>query len=380
MFSTETLITTTDSEIMRELHVPKAWSAYCGNFTLEDLFTTDSVYIAACHASSGFMDKKDTWCFMQSAWTNSYKLCQQVLGGTFRPKYFKERSILERGKPRVIKPPYFECKVVQKVICDYLIRPLFEPRMIDTSYASIKGRGTHRMYKEILEELNRHLNDAGGINIVMGDYCGYFASIPVGKLMYEVFAPLIKDRRVVELIHMFSPDEFGLSLGNELSQVPASFYPTPFDRHVKEDMKLPYFRFMDDSLAIIPKEMTDAYIADYKAYTDRLDLKTADKKIRIVSVGQGFRFCKELFLWDSQKKCYYTRPNPKAETIEKRKLKAMGEKLREGEINEHDITKQFRSVMGGMEKQSNNWKSRQRLWDTYHKTIGKQSPEREKIW
>ena len=70
--------------------------------------------------------------------------------GKFVPKYYAKRTIIERGKAREIVPPTFECKVVQKVFCEYVLRQLFEHKMIRSNYASIKGRGTTQLYEDVL--------------------------------------------------------------------------------------------------------------------------------------------------------------------------------------------------------------------------------------
>ena len=359
MYSTGKLIGITDWELYNETGRRNLWEAACGSLTLEDLFTTDTVYASARHAASGFMNKKDTFVFMQDIWSNSLKLKEKVLSGKFRPEYYPQKVIMERGKQRIIKPPTFACKVVQKVICDYMIRPLFEPLMIDTSYASVKGRGTHQMYVDIETALNR--KDLAGYSIVTGDYSNYFGNISIDYLMEEIFAPGIKDKRILDIIRMFSPDEYGLSLGNELSQIPASYLPSKFDHYVKDELGYPYFRFMDDCLAIVPKEKTDEYIQKYMEYADQIHSVTSMEKIRVAEYGKPFQFCKELFLWDKKKKRYYTLPNPKLEANERRKLKKMKENCKNGIIPEKHILSQYRSVVGGLANRPNTWKIRKRL-------------------
>lgn len=45
-------------EVGHEFH--DAYGRLCGRLSLEDMFTTDSVYAAAQRASVGFRDKRDT--------------------------------------------------------------------------------------------------------------------------------------------------------------------------------------------------------------------------------------------------------------------------------------------------------------------------------
>lgn len=225
----------------------RIYQSLCPYLTLEDLFTTDVVYICAKRCASGFMNKRDTQRFMESPWLNSRNLCKLVLTGKFKPRYYRERTIIERGKERRIKPPTFECKVVQKVLCDYLIRPLLEPKMIISNYAGVGGRGTDLMYQNILHGLNTALHKYPHGVIVIADYSNYFGSINTNLLKEIAFDKYIKDQRIVDLIMKFFPDEYGCSLGNELSQIPASFFPSPIDHYMKDRCGIKdYHRYMDD--------------------------------------------------------------------------------------------------------------------------------------
>lgn len=73
------------------------------------------------------MRKNDTRFYVDSCYVNYLLLRDKVLSGKFKPRYYRTRLIKERGKEMVITPPTFETKVVQKVLCDYLIRPILEP-------------------------------------------------------------------------------------------------------------------------------------------------------------------------------------------------------------------------------------------------------------
>lgn len=340
--------------------ISNAYETYCGSIQLEDVFTTTSIQLCAKRCASGFMHKADTYHFMKNLWVNSKKLCDEVLAGTFKPKYRKKRIIIERGKEREIQPPYFDCKVVQKVICDYLIRPLLEPRMVETNYASVKYRGTDKMHADIEEKLKEILDESAesGMEylIVMGDYSGYFGNIEICILM-EMLGSLIKDKRILRLIHMFSPEEFGLSLGNEMSQVPASFFPSEFDHFCVDKKGWPYYRYMDDSLVIIPKEEKENYLQSYFSYAEKLHIKVKKEKIKIARLGYPFTFCKERYLWDKNKGTYYRLLNPKRRKTEERKIKKID--------NQEELEKQYRSVRGSIASHPNTIKMLQKLDEKY---------------
>lgn len=99
-----------------------------------------------------------------------------------------------------------------------LLRPFWEPKMIETNYASLTGKGVHKMYTDIERALNSALKRYPDGFVVMGDYSGYFASISIDREMEILYKAGIADNRVLNFIRMFSPDSRGLYLGNEASQ------------------------------------------------------------------------------------------------------------------------------------------------------------------
>lgn len=356
------------SELLHEcgIHMKKPYEAYCAKLTLEDIFTTDSVYLTAKRCALGFSKKNDTWAFQKNAWTSSQKLCEKVLNGSFKPKYYPSRSINERGKVRLIKPPTFECKVVQKVICDYVIRPLLEPKMISSSYASVKGRGTKKMYEDIEVALNRYMkcnykDKPDSYVVIQSDFSNYFGNIDTNILIEDILGRYIKDRRILDLIHAFSPDEKGLSLGNEASQIPASFFPSAFDHWCKDKMGLSYFRYMDDSLAIVEKSKEAEYRRAIFEYASKLKITLKEEKIKTFPLGTPFVFCKERFLIDKKSGLYYRLMNPAIERNERRKLKRFKEKKAEGMMTDEEIEMQYKGVLGMIKSHPNTYYERKRL-------------------
>lgn len=359
MFSQEQLIENINIELSKELgnlNIKHYYERLCGRLKLEDIFATDTVVIAATRCSSGFMNKPDTQRFMAGLNANSYLLCQKVLKGTFRPSYYKTREITERGKKRLIKPPTFECKVVQKVICDWLIRPLLEPKMISTNYASIKGRGTGKMYADIEKALNKAIKNSTEFSVVTADFTSYFASINT-NILIDMLSKYIKDKRIVDLIKMFSPDDYGLSLGNELSQIPASWLPSMIDHTMKDKYQLEYFRYMDDSLCLVPKGMEGGYIRSYQALAAKLELKCKDEKFKVVKTKRSFRFCKERFVWNDKKQCYERLINPKIISNERRKLKSFTKKIENHEMLKEGAAAQYGSVIGSIKRHPHTFKA-----------------------
>lgn len=354
-----------DSELKEKYLIDEAYRNYIKYIKFEDLFTTINIYISAMRCASGFRKRNDTQKFLKAPWLNSYKLCKSILEGTFKPKYYRTKCIMERGKVREIKPPVFESKIVQKLLCDWLIRPLLEPEMINTSYASIKGKGTDKIYKDVLRAINSEVNNKSAY-IVMTDFKGYFSTIDV-NLLEVMLNERIEDKRIVNLIMKFSTKE-GLSLGNELSQIPASFYPTSIDKKIKENISTGhYFRYMDDTLFIAKNKIeADKIINIFKLDTNKLKLIL--KKPEIITIKNNFVFCKERFLFDKRNNKYFRLCNKEIFNREKRKLRYFKEKLKNETMKMENINKQYKCVRNSIVQRKNAKESLKRL-DIYYNNL-----------
>ena len=294
----------------------KNYHKVAGYLKLEEVFTLPTVITFATICSKGFMNKDDTYYFMKDLYGSSLRLMESVLDESFQPKYYREKVISERGKTRTIKPPSFQSKIVQKILNEYIVRPLLEARMISTSYASVRNKSPQKMYNDVLRGLNNSLYHHSDQYVVITDYSNYFGSIPIVKLEHT-FRKLIWDERIVDLILKFMPGEVGLSLGNELSQVPASFYPTPVDLECKTIAKR-YYRFQDDTLGIVDNDDIKLYIRGFLKKSEELSLNVKKEKIKVIPIKHDIKFCKENFYVSHNH--YYRMLNYKRVTTEKRKL------------------------------------------------------------
>lgn len=359
------IISEIDRELSTEYDIDNAYQTYIGYIKFEDLFTVTNVYLSAIRCASGFRNRNDTQEFLKAPWLNSYKLYQSILDGTFRPKYYKSKFIMERGKVREIKPPVFESKVIQKILCDWLIRPLLEPEMITTSYASVMGKGTDKMYNDVLRAVNSCVKNKDSY-IVMTDFKGYFSSIDLDVLR-SMFEKTLKDERIVNLIMEFSKSK-GLSLENELSQIPASFFPTDIDYAIKNAVSTGhYFRYMDDTLFIVSnKEETTKMIDLFEQETQKLKLILKEPKV--IPVGMNFTFCKERFLFDKKRDKYFRLCNKDIFVREKRKLNLFKSMLAEKSIDMYKINMQYGCVRNSIVHRANSKKSLERL-DKYYKEL-----------
>lgn len=179
-----------------------------------------------------------------------------VLLGTFKSKGFVQFDIVERGRLRHIQSVHVSERTVQKLICNYALKPYVLPKLIYDNTASQEGKGTEFALKRLVEHLRWHYARYGneGAAAVI-DFHDFFGSIPhaeiIDELTDESFDALLA-KYIADFINAFDGD-YGLGLGSEISQVAAIYYPTDIDRFIQEQMHIHcYGRYMDDTYIFHP--------------------------------------------------------------------------------------------------------------------------------
>lgn len=208
---------------------------------------------------------------------------REVESGTYKSKGFKRFDIVERGKLRHIQSVHISERTVQKLLCDYALRPTIYPRLIYDNSASQEGKGVEFALKRLKEHLRWHYARYGknGAILVM-DLHDFFGSIPHSGAI-EDMTRHITDERINHYVGQFVnafDGEYGLGLGSETSQIGAISYPNPVDRLVKEKLRVHcYARYMDDSYLIHPDRDYVYYcLEEIKKVTDKLGITVNDRK------------------------------------------------------------------------------------------------------
>jgi retron-type reverse transcriptase len=159
-------------------------------------------------------------------------------------RYFK----VSDPKERIISVASFRDRVVHHAVVAAL-EPIFERTFIFDSYATRKGKGSHRAVRRAQAFLQQH-----GWYLKL-DVEKYFDSIDHGILM-ELIARKVKDARLLRLLERIIHNSDvsrgleegkGLPIGNLTSQFFANVYLNALDHHVKDKRgEKAYIRYMDD--------------------------------------------------------------------------------------------------------------------------------------
>ena len=227
------------------------------------------------------------------------RLHRELVEGAYRPAGYR-LILIREPKTRVIAAAAVRDRVVHHAVYRVL-SPLLDPTLIDTTFACLPGRGSHRAVIAFLGALRRHRH------VLMLDMRHYFVSID-RTILLDVMARKIKDRRLLALLRMiadsgdglyqrphvrralrlppgFPPDGCGLPIGNLTSQWWGNHYLSGLDHFAKRELKIPHVqRYMDDVALLSDSraQLEDARgaIAEWLARERRLVLKHPHAPVR----------------------------------------------------------------------------------------------------
>ena len=189
------------------------------------------------------------------------RLGNELLEGTYRPGRYRLFPIRE-PKCRLIAAAPVRDRIVHHGV-HRILAPRLDLGLIDSTYACLPGRGSHRAVLAFQAALRRFRY------ILELDVRHYFPSVDRAILL-DLMARRIKDRRLLDLLRTisesgsglyhspgvreflglesgFPPDGCGLPIGNLTSQWWGNHYLSGLDHFLKRELELPHYqRYMDD--------------------------------------------------------------------------------------------------------------------------------------
>ena len=188
------------------------------------------------------------------------RLERELQDGAYRPGRYKTIEIFD-PKRRVVSAAPFRDRVVHHALCA-VCEPVFERGFISDSYASRKGKGTHRGVRRYEKFRDRYRN------VLRCDVYRYFPAIDHEILKRDLRRRIACKRtlaladRIIDAsnpqepvnLHFPGDDLFtplerrrGLPIGNLTSQLFANLHLDRLDHFCKECLRAKgYIRYMDD--------------------------------------------------------------------------------------------------------------------------------------
>lgn len=173
---------------------------------------------------------------------NIIDLRERLLAGKWQPQPYRFFEIYD-PKQRTISVAAFEDRVVHHALVNVL-EPIYERSFIFDSYATRKGKGTHAAVLRAQQMLRK----TGWF--FKSDVEKYFDNIDhnilLGLIERKIGDPALL-AVIGSIIQNGGNQGLGLPIGNLTSQFFANVYLDPFDKFVKEKLRIRhYLRYMDD--------------------------------------------------------------------------------------------------------------------------------------
>jgi len=309
----------------------------------------NALYAAHKKCRLGKRYKREKMAFEENLSANLYELHHRLAAGTYRISGYTVFNVYE-PKVREIKCLRYEDRIVQRSLCDNVIKPYFKDRLVYDNCACQQGKGTHFGLYRVCGFLREHYNRHGSNGYILkGDISKYFYSIDCEKLKAMLF-PKIRDKRLKALLNHIidsgSENGVGIPLGNQSSQWFALLYLDPLDRLVKEKQRVRHYsRYMDDFVLIHEsKEYLRQCLDEIKTLVESLGL-TLNPKTQIFPIKNGVDYLGfHIYLTETGKVIRKLRQASKKGM--KRRLAAMIEQYARGEIEYEDIRQRLNSWLG----------------------------------
>lgn len=219
----------------------------------------EALHGAALRAVRGKRGKPGASAFMARLETECLRLERQLRDRSYRSGRYVE-IVVRDPKRRVVSAAPFRDRVVHHALV-HVIGPLFERGFIADSYANRLGKGTHRAIARYEQYRDRYSH------VLRADIWRFFPAIDHDILKRDLRRrigcadtlwlcdTLIDGSNLQEEVRqyfpgddLFTPDvrRRGLPLGNLTSQFFANVYLDGLDHYVKEVLRAPYLRYVDD--------------------------------------------------------------------------------------------------------------------------------------
>lgn len=329
---------------------------------------------------------------------NTYKVQKALLEGNYKACNFVEFKLAERGKTRWIKSMHIRDRVVQRAVCDYILLPKIQNKLIYDNGASMKGKGIDFALDRLKLQLQQYYRKYGDNKgwIVLFDFTKYFDNIPHDKILPMLLED-IDDPKLIKLIKYLVSlfeidlsvlpqdlaDEFSngvfnnlaysayiynhnpnkiqyrppeklkksIGVGSQISQIAGIYYPTKIDNYFKIVKGIHgYGRYMDDTYAICrTKEEAQEIIEDMRRLCAELGINLNMKKTHIHKLDTTFSFLQTRFTL-TENGYVIMRIGRKSMMRNNKRLNKLSNKLAQEEISYVGCIQSYESYRGRLKR------------------------------
>lgn len=307
----------------------------------EKIYNFQNLFKAHTVARRGKRNTKEVIEFEMNLGENLTILSNDLKNRTYKMQGYYNFEIYD-PKFHTIHALHYRDRVVQHCLCDEVLAPILDKKLIYDNSACRLGKGTHFAIGRVSKFLHDFYNKNGAN--------GYFLKCDIRKffdnidhnVLKQKLAKVILDNDILNLLYQII-DSFevtqdnGLPLGNQTSQWFAIFYLDGFDRLIKEKLRIKYYsRYMDDCVLIHQdKEYLRFCLEQMKEYAKQLKLNF-NEKTEIFPIKNGVDYLGwHIYLTESGKVIRKVKQQTKYKY--KRKLKYFKKAYADNQVEFSDI-------------------------------------------
>ena len=200
--------------------------------------------------------KNEVIQFEMNLENNIVNIINQLKSQTYRlGKYFTFK--VYEPKEREIKALPYKDRIVHQWYVEEFIKPYILPRFINTTFACITDKGTHKAVEEVQRQMRIFKRNFGDFWILKCDIKKFFYSInPV--ILFDIMKKYISDKDILYLTQILifngpiNNKQLGIPIGNYTSQFFANIYLNELDQYIKRVLKIKFYsRYMDDFILLL---------------------------------------------------------------------------------------------------------------------------------
>ena len=295
--------------------------------------------------------------------------------------------LIKEPKVRLIMSLNIIDKIINHLVCEYLLVDIFDNSLIDTNVATRVNKGTHYGYKKLVNYLNKNISKK--LYILKFDISKYFFNIN-HDIVKKIIRTKIKDKDVLNILDSIidstdsnyineeinklkkkeinrikssnnsNKDKLikdiidiplynkgtGFAIGNPVSQAIAIIFLSYLDHYIKENLNIPFYcRYCDDGVLISDdKEYLKYCLKEITRIINKYKLELNMKKTRIYSIDNGFEFIGFRFIRKNNKLLIKVKNQTKRKF--KRKLKVLNKLYINGNISYDTFNQVKASYLG----------------------------------
>ena len=309
---------------------------------IEKICDFQNLYKAHKQARKGKRTNREVIEFEMNLAGNLTDISNQIRNGTYCVGEYYTFTVHD-PKDRAIHALHYRDRVVQHCVCDEVLAPTLDRKLIYDNAACRIGKGTHFAIGRLTGFLTDFYRKNGNN--------GYFLKCDIRKFFDNIDHKVLKnklkkvfcDEKLFQLLcgiidsYEKTPGK-GLPLGNQTSQWFAIYYLDGFDRLIKERLHIKYYtRYMDDCVLIYgDRDYLKACLEEMKIVAESELLLKFNEKTDIFPLKNGVDFLGwHFYLTDTGKVIRKVRAATKSKY--KRKLKYFERAYSENKMETEEI-------------------------------------------